>query len=308
MHNSMKPKTTKKFDLKTSYVGTCQACFNAQVIKATGGKKVHTMVLHGYERPGFGYIKGNCAGVGHPPYELSCELTKAWKKQCEQHLATRKADLARYEADKQESYSTVVTDYDAPRAYGATSRPTKFVELKRGEKYESRRGGTFTFEDLRRQAIRAAKSHVEELKETVKFLTKRINEWKYAPEALKDHETVKQDAKAVREANKLAAGFRRDWKDTWQRIASVIQDHKRAQDYLDEQRVRSARTDAQYKADHEEGCRRWGMTREFDLAYYKDGDARNLARLTKDLEKFGRSFPSTAERKAARDRVKKGGR
>jgi len=37
------------------------------------------LVHHGYERPGHGYIVGDCFGVGKPPHEVSPELAMAWQ-------------------------------------------------------------------------------------------------------------------------------------------------------------------------------------------------------------------------------------
>src|SRR5271157_5749029 len=56
----------------TRYIGNCQIC--------EGDQKLHDglMVHHGYRRPGTGYIVGDCPGVGEVPYEVSCELRKAY--------------------------------------------------------------------------------------------------------------------------------------------------------------------------------------------------------------------------------------
>lgn len=37
--------------------------------------KDHTMTLHGYRRPGYGYVEGQCEGVGHEPFEYEHKLT-----------------------------------------------------------------------------------------------------------------------------------------------------------------------------------------------------------------------------------------
>lgn len=53
-------------------VGTCAVCSRVQVMKP----KSHVnglpgMVLHGYARPGIGFIMGRCSGIDWPPWELS---------------------------------------------------------------------------------------------------------------------------------------------------------------------------------------------------------------------------------------------
>lgn len=66
---------------KPGNTGTCPCCFRTQKLtpKSKHGSDLSRpgMVLHGYERPGFGFIEGNCFGVGWPPFELSSEGTEA---------------------------------------------------------------------------------------------------------------------------------------------------------------------------------------------------------------------------------------
>jgi len=56
--------------------GTCPVCFGDYVVHG----KSPLMVHHGYERPGIGYIVGDCHGVNFPPFEVSCEGTKSFHK------------------------------------------------------------------------------------------------------------------------------------------------------------------------------------------------------------------------------------
>lgn len=55
---------------KAEKMGTCQACFSVQ--KLPKGR----IALHGYERPGDGFIYGDCWGSHELPFEQSCEITK----------------------------------------------------------------------------------------------------------------------------------------------------------------------------------------------------------------------------------------
>lgn len=68
---------------------TCQICFREQQTRA------QRLVLHGYRRPGFGYIVGECWGVGYAPFEVSCERTKQYIEE------VLRATLARWEANLQ---------------------------------------------------------------------------------------------------------------------------------------------------------------------------------------------------------------
>lgn len=60
-----------QYDL--SNAGICPACFRVQKLDDNGG-----LVLHGYQRPGDGYIHGSCYGVGRKPLEVSVEGTEAY--------------------------------------------------------------------------------------------------------------------------------------------------------------------------------------------------------------------------------------
>lgn len=58
-------KTTEDF------IGTCQACFGEFKVN----EKSSRVVLHGYRRPGYGSIVGNCVGHDHAAFEHDFELT-----------------------------------------------------------------------------------------------------------------------------------------------------------------------------------------------------------------------------------------
>lgn len=66
------------------YIGQCQVCEGD--FKLLGGRLVH----HGYKRPGYGEIVGDCPGVHEPPYEVSCELVKVLLAKHEPELAAAK--------------------------------------------------------------------------------------------------------------------------------------------------------------------------------------------------------------------------
>ncbi len=52
-------------------LGHCPVCSKLQ--KLAFRQNTALMVLHGYARPGWGFISGSCFGVDSPPYELSAE-------------------------------------------------------------------------------------------------------------------------------------------------------------------------------------------------------------------------------------------
>lgn len=68
--------------------GTCPCCFSHPKLRMKAGKPI--MVIHGYERPGYGYIDGRCHGHNFEPFELSKDGTVSWLK--ELHLMARRTD------------------------------------------------------------------------------------------------------------------------------------------------------------------------------------------------------------------------
>jgi hypothetical protein len=76
----------------THYIGNCQICERDQKLRE------ERLVLHGYLRPGWGHVNGQCPGVGHAAYEHSCEALKAYKAQTEEDLIIVQKHLADLEA------------------------------------------------------------------------------------------------------------------------------------------------------------------------------------------------------------------
>lgn len=61
---------------KLKFKGFCPVC--GQTWKVRNGELVH----HGYQRPGFGYIVGDCFGVGKFPHQSSDTTAKAYRDEC----------------------------------------------------------------------------------------------------------------------------------------------------------------------------------------------------------------------------------
>ncbi len=70
--------------IKTENTGTCQICERA--CKLPNGR----VSLHGYKRPGTGWITGNCRGSHELPFEQSCD---ALVRFIETVLVARRANL-----------------------------------------------------------------------------------------------------------------------------------------------------------------------------------------------------------------------
>ena len=88
-------------------IGTCAICLNAQVVRNGG------MVLHGYQRPGHGYVVGNCFGTNEHPYEVSANacvayipVLEGYKTGYQQKLANLKGGKVTQFVEKKRNYRT----------------------------------------------------------------------------------------------------------------------------------------------------------------------------------------------------------
>jgi hypothetical protein len=190
-------KTNKAaVDLSKSYVGECQCCFRFQVTK---GKEQLGMVLHGYERPGDGWIEGRCWGVGELPFELSCERTKEWRENVKKALKTMKKTIADIRANRIEKFFHQIVDEAQTtknRQFGNYKTAYKTVEVTRGWVHPDAPRYSGTFESVRQQHLANAEMRERQMKSTLEFLDQKIASWKYAPEALVEHETwVREQAR-----------------------------------------------------------------------------------------------------------------
>lgn len=77
---------------------TCQIC--AMRFQVT--EKARNMVLHGYQRPGVGYIIGDCYGHGHPPFEVSRDQLGKWIEIEKKKVADLQAVVLRLKAEPDE--------------------------------------------------------------------------------------------------------------------------------------------------------------------------------------------------------------
>ena len=91
-------------------LGFCAICGSEQVTH--DGR----MVLHGYRRPGYGWIEGRCFGVGHLAYNLSHEACDAYLPVMAAERSHTAEYLTRLEADKVDSLNEIGRRYgEEPR-------------------------------------------------------------------------------------------------------------------------------------------------------------------------------------------------
>lgn len=134
--------------------GECQICQRRHILDSRGN-----LVLHGYQRPGHGYIVGDCFGVGHPPWEVSSDALATWIE----HLKTRSAQLA------QEAARTAkLTTIDVNRG---SERNPRIVTLTKGDP---------SFEGAIERRVRDLKQQSKWLAADATAGTRRLKTWKPA--------------------------------------------------------------------------------------------------------------------------------
>lgn len=228
---TIKGQSYPNFDASKSYIGECQVCGHFQVVN--GGH----MVLHGYERPGCGYINGRCFGEEHVPFELSCEVAKDWLARlqtvilpgAETRLAALKANGPGLKITIEVSNGYVSTGRRTRWSSG-TKLNVKLMVIEAGYVHAKQADNDYqegtTFEQFRARAIKAKANDVENIKRDIEWTATKIASWKYAPEKLQTREQVTKARKAA-QAEKAAWGrFYSAQKRLWKEVADAIRDHK----------------------------------------------------------------------------------
>ncbi len=169
----------EKYDPSAVYVrtregtGTCPACFRN--IKLDAAQK---MVHHGYQRPGIGYIVGDCFCVGYLPYELSSEGTKAFlERAIRPALDAARGYLKALKGDKITQFERKVEDHSQPRDNRTWRFPVKKIIVREGENEEP----GYSFKNMLESAIRETEHRVKSISADVKAYETLIADWKLAP-------------------------------------------------------------------------------------------------------------------------------
>lgn len=176
---------------KSEYVGTCQVCFNKQKIRND------RLVLHGYTRPGDGFLHGDCSGSNEFPYEEDCQLTKRILEMVESHLTELEKHLTKLKNHeiKDLDYGYVIgIKYVLVKGYnGNFKRPveeTKIVKVHIGDPEKSAPPdvlhtyaylGIPSYESLLQREIFDYEKRIQMTKRDVAFFKDKVNSWKATP-------------------------------------------------------------------------------------------------------------------------------
>jgi hypothetical protein len=203
------PKTLHGLPADARYQGTCQACFGSYVTKAArprkGGKFDLLVVLHGYERPGHGYIQGECPGRAELPFELDKTVTEKFRDRLIAMLASTRDYLARLKGGKVEKLRIEVRDESVPYGMNAPrSRLYKTIEIERGWKNPSPGAYYDTFDRRMESEIANTAMREDSIARDLKEIKERLAAWKYNPAALAEAEEREKSLKASKAATKKA--------------------------------------------------------------------------------------------------------
>lgn len=143
---------------------TCPCCFRAFMLlprAKKGDRSMPGVVLHGYKRPGIGYLQGECFGNGWPPFELSSEGTKEYLTHLGPILKGLTEYLGRLERDEED---TLVIGF--MKAYYRNDTPP------------------YDWDRYREMAISHQKAQVREVTQVMGLVRSKLGSWEPHPERL----------------------------------------------------------------------------------------------------------------------------
>jgi|SRR5688572_2636688 len=173
------------------FVGTCPVCQNRQKVRS--GLLVH----HGYQRPGDGYIVGDCFAVKMAPHESSPETAKAYHDHLQKVIAGRRSSLESVRVAEELPYSYTV--------YEGREKLSRLATLRKGDKASYQPGYSLpSFESHQRAVIVNLTREVEFLEREATRLQGLIDTWTLQPLTTVEEETrrTSAEAKAERDAKK----------------------------------------------------------------------------------------------------------
>lgn len=185
----------------TRYVGTCPVCEGR--IKVRGGTLVH----HGYQRPGYGHIVGDCFGVNRLPHETSPETAKAYRDEA---IVPRIAACVRETARVE---TATVLAYTYERRLADRQKVPAQIEVKQGDppsphvdEVDRFNHLIPSFDQVRRVRLANLESEIRMLERDNERLTKLVDTWSKQELTTVEEETAKgRESAEAKRAEKTAA-------------------------------------------------------------------------------------------------------
>lgn len=151
--------------------GECGFCER----RFTVSREAQRLALHGFQRPGSGWLIGDCPGHGKLPVELSTVTLEILRDYARQTAEAAENALAGYRGGLVTELLYRVRKLDAP-VWGRGEEHHEFVTIKQGDLYNSQRGIP-AFDDLLALRIREAERRARLARDTETRAAKRIAEW-----------------------------------------------------------------------------------------------------------------------------------
>jgi hypothetical protein len=158
--------------------GSCMICCAPFKLDKDGD-----LVLHGYKRPGYGWIEGRCLATGMLPWEKSPDHLQAYRPIIVAHLERARAWLAKLREGKVENFHRMVSDYSKPRNKDY-SQPQMTVTVNRGdgEKWRHRDGYDCpSFASIHEYALHDAELDVTRTEAELTRVDTLLENWKEQP-------------------------------------------------------------------------------------------------------------------------------
>ena len=209
-------------DLSTRFLGWCPVC--ERDIKVRDNRLVH----HGYQRPGVGYIVGDCFGVGYEPYELSTTCCDKFLKLVLDRVDMYTDNLRVLESPNGPEY-LYFKHYDIETRKHIRDRSGEPVTIKLthdeaddlASKLPSYEAYRYSWEDVLRSSIAQTRSLLDSWVKEQLRIEQLIADWRLQP--LRTFEEEIQRQEQSRSERETARNVARDAKIT----AEVVKIRKR---------------------------------------------------------------------------------
>jgi len=199
MKTARVPRTIHGLPADARYTGTCQACFGTYVVKRHGRKL--TVVLHGYERPGSGYIVGECPGRDEEPFELAKDVTERFRALLLGMLADAERRLAEFKTNLVSELYVEVTGTNLTQRKETKKR---MILIRPGWKNPDPMFYGDDWLSRLKIAINKTEARRSGITRDLRLLENKLATWRYDPQALAHAEERAQAEKTAKTASKKA--------------------------------------------------------------------------------------------------------
>jgi hypothetical protein len=199
--------------------GICSVCLGRFVVEGKGP------VLHGYKRPGDGYIRGNCDGMRFPMYEVSTEGCIWMRDGLREAAASHRECARKLRGGETKTIHKVHQKYMGSGEY----KKTPYTLTKDSPKEHLRLFYAYTWEDLVESEAEEHDRSAKNLDRDADEFQKMIDAWKPGLEFISE-DRLNAQKQEVRDAKANAARVKRNFKAlkaAFFHIGAAISKHKK---------------------------------------------------------------------------------